>query len=526
LNSFHILALLLLASPILAQTRESIQDPHFDKGVALLRQQQYVAALPELEQAQRAHPAVSKVENLLGITTTQLGQIPIADAHYRKAIALNPQLPGPHKNLGFNLLNEKQYTAAEQELKTALALDHSDRFTHYYLGILHLATSQDAQAVEQLPPSQTLLGNDPENELLMARACIATGHSPEALALIQSLADHAQLTAPQNYDLAVFLSANKLYPEAVQRFEYALAADPDSWAAQYDLAIAQLNAGHADKALPFLQSLAEQQPGNPAILSFLGTAYESADQLPQALDAYRNAVRANAQNPDRYLDYTRLLMDLDRTEEASKVIEDGIQQQRSGGTDNPYALDIRLGVLRVKQARYDEARSAFDQAIILHPELAVGYVALAQSFMQQGSDDKALEPLLKARAALAQDATLDYYVGLVSLRLGRIPEAETALNNSARLRPDVAEAHYQLGKLYLQTNRLKQAQSEFERVIVLAPANSNAHYQLSKLYARVGDMQKANQMAEETRHPVQTQREAALLRQKSRLTNFQPPPAN
>jgi tetratricopeptide (TPR) repeat protein len=520
MNSSRLILLLLLAARAFAQT----QDPHLQRGVDLLRQQQFAAALPEFEQAQRAHPGVPEIENLLGITSTQLGQLPAADAHYRKAIVLNPKLPGPHKNLGFNQVNEKQYPEAERELKRALALNPSDQFTHYYLATLYLATAQDAQAVEQLPSSQALLANDPENQFLMAKACLNTGHTPEALTLIQSLAAQAQLTSPQNYELAVLLSAKHLYPEALQRFEYALAADPQSWAAQYDLAIAQLNAGHPDKALIILQPLAKQQPTNPAILSFLGSAYESANQLPQALDAYQKAVQADPQNPDRYLDYTRLLMDLDRTDEATKVVEQGITGTAS--TEDPYALDLRLGVLRLKQARFEDARVAFNEAIALHPELVVGYVALAQSLMQQGSDDRALEPLIKARATLPQDATLEYYVGLVSLRLGQTVEAEAALKNSVRLRPDVVESHYQLGKLYTQTSRLPQAQAEFERVIALAPANSNAHYQLSKLYARLGDTQKAAQMADETKRLMQSRREAALAQQKSRLAAFQPPHAN
>jgi tetratricopeptide (TPR) repeat protein len=230
-------------------------------------------------------------------------------------------------------------------------------------------------------------------------------------------------------------------------------------------------------------------------------------------------VRADPQNPDRYLDYTRLLMDLDRNDEAMKIVEEGIQ-----GTEDSYALDVRLGVLRIKQARYDDARTALNQAIALHPELVVAYVALAQSFMQQGSDDRAIEPLLKARATLPQDATIEYYVGMVSLRLGRTAEAEVALKNAARLRPEVVEPHSQLGKLYFQTNRLPEAQSEFEKVIALAPSNSNAHYQLSKIYARLGDTRKSAQMAEDTRRLMQSQREAALRLQKSRLGEFQPTP--
>jgi tetratricopeptide (TPR) repeat protein len=516
MNSLRSIILFFLATSVFAQT----QDPHLQKGVELLRRQQFAAALPELELAHRAQPSAPEIENLLGITFTQLDQLPTADAHYRKAIVLNPKLPSPHKNLGFNQLNEKRYREAERELKLAHALDSSDQFTLYYLATLYLATSQDALAVEQLPASVILLANDPENRFLMAKACLNTGHTPEALDLIQSLTQ-AQLTPSEEYELAVLLSAKQLYSEAVMRFEYVLAADPKSWAAQYDLALAQINAGQTDKAILILQSLVQQQPTNPAILSFLGSAYESTNQLPQALDAYLKAVQADPQNPDCYLDYTRLLMDLDRTDEATKVIEEGING--IGSTEDPYALDLRLGVLRLKQARFDDARTAFNQAIALHPDLVVGYVALAQSFMQQGSDEKAIEPLLKARAAIPQDATLEYYVGLVSLRLGKVSEAENALKNSIMLRPDVVESHYQLGKLYSQTDRISQARSEFERVIALAPANSNARYQLSKIYAKLGDTLRAAEMADETKRLMQSKRESALARQKSRLATFQAP---
>jgi tetratricopeptide (TPR) repeat protein len=516
---------LLLCSQAQGQGAKQAEDLHFQRAVDLLRQQQFAAALPQLEQSHRAHPNVPEIENLLGITETQLGQLQAADVHYLKAITLNPKLAGPHKNLGFNDLNEKAYAAAERELKTALSLDPRDPFTHYYLAILYLATSRETDAVEQLEPSQTLLANDPANEFLMAKACLNTGHTAQVLALIKTLDEKSQLTLQQNYELAVLLTSKQLYPEAVGRFEAAVAGQPQSqsqlWIAKYDLALAYLNASQRDKALGLLQTLAAEQPDNPAVLSSLGSAYESAEQLPQALDAYKRAVRADPQNPDRYLDYTRLLMELDRNEEATQIIEQAIP-----GTQDAYALDIRLGVLRMKQGRFDDARVALNQAIQLHPELVLGYVALAQSFMQQGDDQKALEPLLKARATLPQDATLEYYFGLVSLRLGHNADAEAALKNSARLRPEVVEPHYQLGKLYLASNRLPEAQSEFERVIALEPANSNAHYQLSKIYARLGDTQKATQMAAETKDLMQTQREAALRLQKSRLNEFQSPTAN
>ena len=512
------IALLVCCEHALGQASSQAEDPHLQHAVELLHQQQFAPALPELEQAQRAHPHVAEIENLLGITTTQLGQLQAADAHYQRAIELNAKLAGPHKNLGFNKLNEKAYPLAESELKAALALDPHDSFTHYYLVLLYLATSRRREAVEELEPSRTLLANDPESEFLLAKACIDTGHSAEALTLIKRLEDESQLSVSQNYELALLLTGKQLYSEAALRFEYALARQPQSWIVKYDLAVAYLNARRSDAALQILKPLGTEQPENAPVLTSLGSAYEAEGHLPQALEAYRSAVRADPQNPVRYLDYTRLLMDLDRNDEAMKVVEGAIPN-----TTDAYALDVRLGVLRTRQGRLEEARAAFNQAIDLHPEIVLGYVALAQSFMQQGSDDEALQPLLRARAALPPDSALEYYVGLVSLRLDHYADAEDALKNSIRLLPDVVESHYQLGKLYVETNRLPDAQSEFEQVLALAPANSNAHYQLSKIYARLGNTQKAAQMASETRLLMQSQRNAALRLQKDRLSEFQPP---
>jgi hypothetical protein len=119
--------------------------------------------------------------------------------------------------------------------------------------------------------------------------------------------------------------------------------------------------------------------------------------------------------------------------------------------------------LKLKQGQSDQACAAFNKAIKLHPEIVLGYVALAQTYMQQGKDEDALQPLLQARASLPQDATLEYYTGLLLMRVGRKAEGETALKNSIRLREQEPEPHYELGKYYAEQNQLEPARREFEQ---------------------------------------------------------------
>ena len=117
------------------------QVDSLDRGLELFRQEKYEAALEQFHDARRIQPKNASIENFIGITETKLGRIDEANEDYETASTLDPKLAGPHTNLGFNYLSRKQYPLAEKQLQTALALDSSDTFAHYYLAVLYLTTS-------------------------------------------------------------------------------------------------------------------------------------------------------------------------------------------------------------------------------------------------------------------------------------------------------------------------------------------------------------------------------------------------
>ncbi len=94
------------------------------------------------------------IENMIGITETKLGRIQQANSAYKLAIHLNPKLPAPHKNLGFNYLNANSYSQAETELRSTLVLDETDPFVHYYLAILYLKTNRNKDAILHFRPAE------------------------------------------------------------------------------------------------------------------------------------------------------------------------------------------------------------------------------------------------------------------------------------------------------------------------------------------------------------------------------------
>jgi len=494
----------------------SAQPTALDQGVSLIRAGRFDEALVKLEQAHRLAPRNATIENLLGITETKLGHIDAADNHYRNAIRLDPSQPAPHRNMGFNLLNLKDYHAAEPELREASRLDSKDEFAHYYLFLLALATNRDQEATEQATHTGQLIDNDPEAVAGLIEAEIRIGRADDAVKRIKHLEEANQLSSAREYFIAVLLSQHGFHGQAVHCFRHIAALDP-SWESRYNLALALLYDGQAVEACTLLATLHTERPTNADVLMFLGSAFERQERMPEALEAYRAALVADPANPDRTLDYTRLLMDMDRYDEAIQVVQTGMAE-----TSSTLPLQLRLGAVEMIKGNYAAARDAFHAALASDPTLDAGYVGLAQTYAREGNDAEGIRILEAARSKLPGHYLLEYYFGLLASRLGREQDAIAALERATQLQPDSVDPFYELGKLYGAQQNWLQAQKAFEQVVKLNPQFAPAHYQLSRIDAHLGLTSRAEEEARLTHSLVDAQRDDALGKQRARSASFQP----
>jgi tetratricopeptide (TPR) repeat protein len=492
------------------------QPSALEEGVKLIREGQFDQALVKLEQANRIAPRDATIENLLGITETKLGHIGAACVHYRNAIRLDPSQAAPHRNLGFNLLTANDFAGAEPELREASRLDPNDDFAHFYLMLLALATGRDAETLEQASHAGPLVDSDPEASAGLVEAEIRMGRVDDAASRIERMEQADQLPYPREYLIAVLLAQHGFYGPAVRCFRRIASLDP-SWESRYNLALALLYDGNAAEASKLLAALHAERPANADTLMFLGSAFELQQKMPEALEAYRAAVVADPSNPDRTLDYTRLLMDLDRYEEAIQVVDTGL-----GQTTATAPLELRLGAVEMMKSNYVAARDAFRAALATDPQLDAAYVGLAQTYAREGNDAEAIRILEAARAKLPADYPLEYYFGLLASRLGREQEAVIALDKAAQLEPDSPDPFYELAKLHEAQQDWLHARLELEHVTGLSPQFVPAHYQLSRVYAHLGLSSKADQEAKQTHALIDAQREQALNKQRERAGSFQP----
>ena len=492
------------------------QTAPLDDGLRLFRGGLFDQALVKFEEAHRIAPRNATVENLIGITETKLGRVDEACNHYRNAIRLEPTLAAAHKNLGYNLLNQSKYPDAEVELREAARLAPHDNFAHYYLLLLALATGRDDEAVRQAPLAEKLMDNDPDVADSLIEAEIRTSHIDLASAHIEQMETANQLTAVREYAIAVLLSEHAYYDQAVRCFRRIVSLDP-SWESRYNLALALLYDAQPGEAATLLEALHVDRPSNANVSMFLGSAFEMQQKMPEALEAYRAALIADPANPDRTLDYTRVLMDTDRYDEAIQAVQSGL-----GNTSSAAPLQLRLGAVEMLKANYASAREAFQSALAIDPGLDAAYVGLAQTYAREANDREAIRILESARAKFPDRYILEYYFGLLAGRSGREAEAISALRRAAELQPQSPDPLFELGKLFSAQQDWTRARQTLEKVIELDPQFQPAHYQLSHVYGHLGLSKEAAQEAQKTRTLVDAQRNDALRNQRERAGSFQP----
>ncbi len=480
-----------------------------------MREGHFDRALVKLEQAHSLAPRNATIENLLGITETQLGQIDDACRHYRNAIRLDPMQAAPHRNLGFDLLNSRDYLHAEPELREASRLDPNDKFAHDYLMQLSLATGRDEEALTESTLAGELVDKDSDAAAKLIEADIRLGRVDDASSRLQRLEQANQISSAREYFIAVLFSQHALYSQAAKCFERIARLDP-TWENRYNLALALLYDQQPAEASALFAALHTERPAHADTLMFLGSAFEMQQKMPEALEAYRAALVADPSNPDRTLDYTRLLMDMDRYDEAIQVVQTGM------GDTSSTALQLRLGAVEMIKGDYPAARDAFRAALSIDPTLDAAYVGLAQIDARQGDDVSAIHILEAARARLPNHYPLEYYFGLLASRLGREQEAIAALENATRLEPNSPDPLFELGKIYSAKKNWAQAREAFEHVLALNPQFVPAHYQLSGVYAHLGLNSKAELQAQQTHALVDAQREQALRKQREKGASFQP----
>ncbi|MBN2384726.1 tetratricopeptide repeat protein [bacterium] len=138
---------------------------------------------------------------------------------------------------------------------------------------------------------------------------------------------------------------------------------------------------------------------------------------------------------------------------------------------NPYSLDIlhSLGFALIKQQKYDEALSMFEQVLTVNPHYPLTHYYLGLVKYIQGDLVKARIYLDEARTWRPNSWQIEDLYGQILLRENKLDQAEQNFLREIEIAPDQVTAYLNLGDVALQNKDYNQAFYYFAKALRLDP---------------------------------------------------------
>jgi tetratricopeptide (TPR) repeat protein len=249
-----------------------------------------------------------------------------------------------------------------------------------------------------------------------------------------------------------------------------------------------LNERKPAEALEHLDELLEQWPGNAGAHYYAGRAAERIGDWTRAVDAYRNSIRAGAQQTDSGLKLAQLHLAEGKYQEAFVAVQHHLKE---------HPRDLEAALLGIEISTWLSAQQLRVSMRLLKDEGAWARVAvvLARATAERRDAEAAIE-LLRADRRIdledPRDAEALEALALYLVDVGRTDEALAMVERVLAQHPDEARLHWIVSRL----TGGPRSQDALERALALAPRLEPASVAMAYRRAEAGEVEAAVELLE------------------------------
>jgi len=253
-------------------------------------------------------------------------------------------------------------------------------------------------------------------------------------------------------------------PEAaVQLLERACELDPAASHIRNNLAAAYLKAGRPDDAVRELSAALERSPWLARARFNLYLVHLERGDAVSAGAALESARALDPANPDYAVELASFYERTGRVGDAERVL--GRAQRR---TPADWSVILAYGDLLARQAKYEEALSAYRRAATLNADSAGVLAGLSRCYWELGDHARAVGVMRRLVDLKPDDAGMRYDLAAMLYRGGELGEALRQVDTACEARPDLSQAWALRGAILERMGRVGEAKSSFERAQELA----------------------------------------------------------
>lgn len=350
LSLHRTLALSLALSALCRAIQVDAQQDPGQAAVSLEQEGKVAQAEGEWKALAERYPGNPDPLAHVGLLEARQGHYSQAIAWYKRAMALNPAMPGLRLNLGLAYFKAEDYRQTIQELGPLLKAQPDDQRLTILVGMSHYGLSQFAtaspllkRAADQDPQNLTLL-------LTLAHSCLLSNQyqcvldayhriiglnseSAEADMLVGEALDEmkdtegairefraAETANPKepnvHFGLGYLLWKRNNYTDAAPEFKAEVDNDPQHFQAMLYLADSDLQMNRLDEAEGLLEKLERIDSDSYKEHLDLGAVYAEQGKNVEALTEFERAAKIKPDDASAHWKLGRLYRSMGRTQEA------------------------------------------------------------------------------------------------------------------------------------------------------------------------------------------------------------------
>jgi tetratricopeptide (TPR) repeat protein len=329
-------------------------DALIEMGTLKIEQKKYAEAIPFLRRSTGVNPPPARAYYKLATAERHLHQLEASERDLKVFITLskNPQ-PGPYPLQNFfEYLDRREGLSPEQKRDADL---------------------REVEAEVRQHPDR------PRSLYLLAEAYLKLNRVTDALEVIERLDTISGADFRTLLGEGVLLARFRLYPAAIHHFEDAVAANPASDEARYNLANAQFQNREADHALESLQQVSPEAQKDDAYLALLGDIYARTGHTAEALKVLRQAILHSPDNDQYYFSLALAELRADDAGQAYRTLRQGLARVPDSGS-----LYWGLGVVSILRGDASLGETYLKKALDLAPSRESTFTALGVFYYEVG----------------------------------------------------------------------------------------------------------------------------------------------
>ena len=354
------MTLAMAAAHCLGQTVGAF-DQQRQTALALEQQGQNAEAEAAWRLYLNAHPSNPEPYAHLGLLEARQEHYSDAVPLYRKALTLNPKMPGLRLNLGLALFKAGDLKPALQEFKLLIKSQppgspEAQRLT-ILIGMAHYGLREYAEAAPYLKQAAASDAQNLQLRLALAHSCLWSKQYQCVLDTYHEILTLNAESAEADMLAGEALDELKNHAGAIEQFRAAVKANPREPDVHFGLGYLLWTQMQYPEAVSEFQAELANNPNHVQALTYLGDAEMQLKHPETARPLLENALRIDAGQELAHLDLGILFADAGRRDDALRELSVAAKLA-------PEDVNVhwRLGRLYRAMGKKDEAKAEFDKA--------------------------------------------------------------------------------------------------------------------------------------------------------------------